>query len=47
MKTVGNYLDKVIDAVQMTDKKSPAIVLVLVVLMLGAGSIYVLLNTPA
>jgi hypothetical protein len=47
MKMMSTLLEAVIDKVEAPGQSSSAFVVVLVVLALGAGSLYILLNTPA
>jgi flagellar basal body-associated protein FliL len=45
MKIVGEWLEAVVDTVQQPKNSSSLLLVVLLVLFLGAGSLYMLLNT--
>ena len=45
MKMMGEWLEAVVDTVHQPSNKSSLALVVLLVLFLGAGSLYMLLNT--
>jgi hypothetical protein len=47
MKTVTEWLEAAIENVNRSKDRSSVFLLVLLVLILGAGSLYMLLNSPA
>ncbi len=47
MKIMSDWLENVIEDIDNRKNVSSAFLLVLLVLVLGAGSLYMLINTPA
>ena len=47
MKMVSEWFEAVVDNVTTPNKRYSLFIVVLLVLMLGAGSLYMLLNAPA
>jgi len=47
MKLMSELLEGIIDNLDSQKNQSSIVLIVLLVLMIGAGSLYMLLNTPA
>jgi len=47
MKVMSEWLEEVIENLDSQKNRSSVVLVVLLVLMIGAGSLYMLLNSPA